>query len=38
MKALIKPIFVLISGLALSTAFAVQGFNMSTAKTMDANQ
>ncbi len=37
MKALIKPIFVLISGLALSTAFAVQGFNMSTAKTMDAN-
>jgi hypothetical protein len=37
MKTSTKTIFVLIAGLAFSTAFAVQGFNMSTAKIMDAN-
>ncbi|HOW74324.1 MAG TPA: hypothetical protein PK959_00030 [Candidatus Competibacteraceae bacterium] len=37
MKTSTKLTFALISGLALSTAFA-QGFNMSTAKIMDANQ
>lgn len=36
MKTSTKLTFVLISGLALSTAFA-EPFNMSTAKIMDAN-
>ncbi len=36
MKALTKLTVALISGLALSAAFA-QGFNMSTAKIMDEN-
>ena len=37
MKTLTKLTFVLISGLALSPAFAA-GFNMSTAQTMDTNK
>ncbi len=37
MKTLTKLAFALVSGLALSTAFAAQGFNDVTAKIMDAN-
>ncbi|HRD67942.1 MAG TPA: hypothetical protein PKY50_17525 [Candidatus Competibacter sp.] len=38
MKKLIKLTGVLFSSLMMSTAFAVQGFNMSTAHIMDANK
>lgn len=38
MKTAVKLTVALFSGLAVSTAFAVQGFNMSTAHIMDADK
>jgi len=38
MKQASKLIGALMAGLAMSSAFAVQGFNMSTAHTMDADK